>query len=211
MKALIIIDMQNSFLPGGSLEVEEGDKIIPQINFIQDQFDVIVATQDWHPTNHVSFAQNHEGKNTFDVIDLENGTKQVLWPTHCVQGTEGAQFSKYLHTNKVNMIIRKGMDSKVDSYSCFFDNNKENDTGLHGYLKGLGVDEVYICGVAGDYCVNFSAMDASALGYKTYIITDAVKSVDEERFNTFIVPTLRVNGCKFVTSDNLWEKKKQQP
>lgn len=207
MKALIIIDMQNSFLPSGSLAVYDGDKILPAINFVQEAFDVVVATQDWHPINHISFAQNHEGKNLFDVITLEDDTQQVLWPTHCVQGTPGAELSKYLHTNKINMIIRKGMDPKVDSYSCFFDNNKKNDTGLNGYLKGLGITDVYVCGLAADYCVYFSILDAISLGYNTHLITDATKAVSNEDFTLNKKPVLKNMGCKFVISDNLWDKK----
>lgn len=205
MKALIIVDIQNSFMPEGSLEVEDSDKIIPQINFIQDYFDIIIATQDWHPANHVSFISNHKDKELFNKIILENGSEQILWPKHCVQGTEGAQLSKYLHTNKINTIIRKGMNPNIDSYSGFFDNNQENDTGLHGYLKGLKITEVYICGIAADVCVYHTAKDALKLGYKTYLVTDAVKAVNNENFITKIIPDLRMSGCKYITSENLWE------
>ena len=189
MKALIIVDVQYDFLPGGSLAVAKGDEIIPVINYIQKDYDLLVATQDWHPDNHLSFASQHEGKLPFEVIDLF-GLEQVLWPDHCVQGSYGAEFSADLNMNRVEAIFRKGMERNIDSYSGFFDNGKRKDTGLAGYLKARKVDEVHICGLAADYCVYFTAMDALAEGFKTSIISKATKAIDKgafmEKKNEFI-------------------------
>ena len=185
MKALIIVDIQNDFLPNGSLAVPNGDLVIPIINKLQDKFDLIIATQDWHPNNHLSFASNHKNKNPFEVVDLY-GLKQVLWPNHCIQGTEGANF-------------RKGMDKTVDSYSGFFDNGRKTNTGLSGYLKDKGVDEVYICGLAADYCVYYTAKDAKHEGFETYYIVDATKAISEETF-TKAVEDLKINGVHIVKS-----------
>ncbi|MEI5984775.1 UNVERIFIED_CONTAM: pncA [Trichonephila clavipes] len=189
MKALIIVDVQYDFLPGGSLAVAKGDEIIPVINYIQKDYDLLVATQDWHPDNHLSFASQHEGKLPFEVIDLF-GLEQVLWPDHCVQGSYGAEFSEDLNMNRVEAIFRKGMERNIDSYSGFFDNGKRKDTGLAGYLKARKVDEVHVCGLAADYCVYFTAMDALAEGFKTNIISKATKAIDKgafmEKKNEFI-------------------------
>ncbi|WP_282629796.1 bifunctional nicotinamidase/pyrazinamidase [Empedobacter sedimenti] len=182
MKALIIVDMQYDFLPGGALAVNEGDQLIDRINKLQDKFDLVVATQDWHPANHKSFASQHSGKVPFDVIEL-NGTKQVLWPDHCVQGTKGAELHKDLKQNKISAIIRKGMNPNVDSYSAFFDVNKKNPTGLDGYLKDHNVTSVYICGLAADYCVYYTAKDALALGYTTNILEGSTRAINPEYFD----------------------------
>jgi nicotinamidase/pyrazinamidase len=183
MKSLIIVDIQNDFLPGGTLAVNNGDEIIPVVNQLQQCgcFDLIIATQDWHPQNHGSFASNHPGKKTFDKILLA-GQEQILWPDHCVQETAGASFPKLLGEKKIEAIFRKGMDKTIDSYSGFFDNGKKKDTGLAAYLKGRNVDEVFITGLAGDYCVFFSAMDSVECGFKTLIIEDAIRSIDEIEF-----------------------------
>ncbi len=189
MKALIIVDVQYDFLPGGSLAVAKGDEIIPVINYIQKDYDLLVATQDWHPDNHLSFASQHEGKLPFEVIDLF-GLEQVLWPDHCVQGSYGAEFSEDLNMDRVEAIFRKGMERNIDSYSGFFDNGKRKDTGLAGYLKARKVDEVHVCGLAADYCVYFTAMDALAEGFKTSIISKATRAIDKgafmEKKNEFI-------------------------
>lgn len=198
MKALIIVDIQNDFLPNGSLAVPNGDLVIPIINKLQDKFDLIIATQDWHPNNHLSFASNHKNKNPFEVVDLY-GLKQVLWPNHCIQGTEGANFSPELNTNLIAAIFRKGMDKTVDSYSGFFDNGRKTNTGLSGYLKDKGVDEVYICGLAADYCVYYTAKDAKREGFETYYIVDATKAISEETF-TKAVEDLKINGVHIVKS-----------
>lgn len=146
MKALLLIDIQNDFLPGGSLAVPNGDEIISLCNDLQKHFDLVVATQDWHPASHESFASNHSNKKPFDVIDL-NGMRQVLWPSHCVQETAGAEFSAQLNMNKVEAIFRKGMDAELDSYSGFYDNGHRKPTGLADYLRGRNVAEVYLAGL----------------------------------------------------------------
>lgn len=179
MKALIIVDIQNDFLPGGALAVKEGDAVIPVINKLQTHFDLVVATQDWHPPDHKSFASSHLGKKIFDEIILD-GLLQVLWPDHCVQETKGAEFSSLLNTKKIEAIFRKGMDKNIDSYSGFFDNGKKKATGMDAYLKGRGITEIYVTGLAADYCVNFTASDGLYLGFESTIITDATRPIDEE-------------------------------
>ena len=183
-KALIIVDVQNDFCEGGALAVPEANSIIPYINLLleENQYDEIVLTQDWHPANHKSFASQHEDKVPFDVIEL-NGTQQVLWPDHCVQGTKGAELHKDLKQNKISAIIRKGMNPNIDSYSGFFDVNKKNPTGLDGFLKDHNVTSVYICGLAADYCVYYTAKDALALGYTTNILEGSTKAIDVTHFD----------------------------
>ena len=181
MKALLIVDIQNDFLPGGRLAVNQGDTIIPDINSIQPYFDIVIATQDWHPENHKSFAKNHIGKKEFETVDL-NGLPQVLWPVHCVQGSYGAQFAGTLHTHAVSAIIRKGMNPEVDSYSGFYDNGKRNATGLSGLLNELQVHDVYVCGLAADYCVYYTAKDAVQNGFNTFFIEDATRAIDENNY-----------------------------
>lgn len=181
MKALVIVDIQNDFLPGGALAVDRGDEVIPFINNIQKDYDVVVATQDWHPDNHRSFASQHVGRNVFDIVGL-NGLEQVLWPDHCVQGTKGAEFSDALNQNKIEAVFRKGMEVEIDSYSGFFDNGHLKSTGLHGFLKERNVTEVHFCGLAADFCVYFSAMDALDLGYVSCIISKATKAIDKSGY-----------------------------
>lgn len=180
-KALIIVDIQNDFLPNGKLAVNQGNEIIPIINNLQNNFDLIIATQDWHPANHKSFAANHKDKKEFEIIDL-NGLPQVLWPIHCVQGTKGAELNSELNTDAISMIIRKGMDVETDSYSAFFDNDKRNKTGLHGYLQEHNVSEVYVCGLAADYCVYYTGKDAADLGYTVFYIENATKYISEDSY-----------------------------
>lgn len=188
--ALIIVDIQNDFLENGSLAVPNANEVIPVINQLQNQFDLIVATQDWHPHNHKSFASQHDDKFEFDIIDL-NGLEQVLWPDHCVQGTFGAEFHKDLNTNKIEAIFRKGMDKEVDSYSGFYDNGRRKNTGLLGYLKDRNVNEVSIAGIASDFCVIFTAYDALDLGFKTNIIENGSRPIHAENWeiikNEFVV------------------------
>jgi nicotinamidase/pyrazinamidase len=180
MNALLLIDIQNDFLPGGSLAVPEGDEIIEIVNEIQEKFDLVVATQDWHPVNHKSFAINHD-KQLFDVIELA-GMQQVLWPAHCVQNSYGAELSEKLLMGKVESIFRKGTNPEIDSYSGFFDNGHLKSTALADYLKGRQVDTVYLAGLAGDYCVYYSAKDALLQGFKTFIIEDATRPIDSVGF-----------------------------
>ena len=181
MKALLLIDIQNDFIPGGSLAIPSGDEIISVVNDLQGKFDLVVATQDWHPKNHNSFASNHSNKKPFEAVDL-SGLRQVLWPDHCVQGTFGAAFSEQLNLNKVEAIFRKGTDKEIDSYSGFYDNGHLKSTALAEYLKGKTTDEVYIAGLAADFCVYYTAKDALLEGFKTYIIEDAVRAISNEAF-----------------------------
>ena len=181
MNALLLIDLQNDFIPGGALAVPGGDEIINVINNLQSHYDLVVATQDWHPANHKSFASQHEGKQVFDKIEL-NGLEQVLWPDHCVQGTKGAAFSPKLEMNRVETIIRKGTDADIDSYSGFYDNGHLKSTGLSDYLRGKGVTNVYLAGLAGDYCVYFTAKDAITESFQTYLIEDAIRSINNNDF-----------------------------
>jgi nicotinamidase/pyrazinamidase len=177
MLALIVVDIQNDFTPGGTLAVPEGDKIIPLVNELQNSFDLVVATQDWHPPTHKSFASNHPGKKPFENITL-HGLDQVLWPDHCVQGTPGAQFHEALHSAKIEAIFRKGMDPEIDSYSGFFDNGYKKSTGLAGYLRERKVTKIFVCGLASDYCVFYTVKDALRENFDTYFIEDATRPID---------------------------------
>jgi nicotinamidase/pyrazinamidase len=177
MKALLIVDVQYDFLPGGALAVNDGDLIIPVINKLQEKFDFIVATQDWHPANHGSFAANHQGKNPGDFVQLGN-VDQVLWPVHCVQESQGAAFHKDLEQARWKYIIRKGTHPHVDSYSGFFDNDRRENTGLRQYLKEYGIEEVVVTGLATDYCVKFTVLDAIKEGFEATVVTDATKAVN---------------------------------
>lgn len=177
MKSLILVDIQNDFLPGGALAVPRGDEVIPVANRIMPAFDLVVATQDWHPAEHGSFASRHPGRKVGDLIEL-NGLPQVLWPDHCVQETRGAAFADSLDLSRVKRVFRKGTDAGIDSYSGFFDNGHRKSTGLDDYLKGQGVDEVFIMGLATDYCVKFTALDARQLGFKVNLVLDGVRGVE---------------------------------
>jgi nicotinamidase/pyrazinamidase len=177
MKALVLVDLQNDFCPGGALAVPEGDHTIPAANRLQTRFPLIVATQDWHPADHGSFAANHPGKRPGDVVELA-GLQQILWPVHCVQGTPGAELHPNLMKSRVARIFRKGTDRDVDSYSGFFDNGRRKATGLKDYLDSLSVTEVYVCGLATDYCVKFTALDAVDLGFKAFFVEDASRAVN---------------------------------
>lgn len=198
MNALIIVDVQNDFLPGGALAVKEGDVIIPVINNLQNKFDLVVATQDWHPFDHKSFASSHPGKKVFEEISLD-GVAQVLWPGHCVQESVGAQFSSLLHTRNIEAIFRKGMDINIDSYSGFFDNGKKKATGMGAYLKGRGITHIYVAGLAADYCVNLTALDGLELGFESTIITDATRGINPENFKK-ILESFKERGGKETRS-----------
>ena len=191
--ALIIVDMQNDFLPGGALAVAGGDIIIPEINRLTIEYDLVVATQDWHPHNHGSFASQHEGARPFDMGQL-GGMPQVMWPDHCVQGSFGADLTRELDQERVEAIFRKGMNPEIDSYSAFFDNGKLKATGLEGYLRGRGVAEVHICGLAADYCVWYTAKDAIELGFEAVIMLDAVKAINPEEFEKIKQEFLGLGG-----------------
>jgi len=177
MKALILVDIQNDFLPGGALAVPNGDAVIPVANRLQPMFPLVVATQDWHPANHGSFAANHPGKKVFEQIDL-NGLPQTLWPVHCVQGTAGAELAPGLNREHIAKIFQKGTDAGIDSYSGFFDNGHRRATGMAEWLKARGVTEVHVCGLATDYCVKFTALDAASSGFKTHLVEDASRGVN---------------------------------
>jgi len=177
MNALILVDIQNDFLPGGALAVPEGDAVIPVCNAIRDRFNLVVATQDWHPRDHGSFAANHPGHSVRQTIDL-NGLKQILWPVHCVQNTPGAQFAKDLRMLPTDRIFQKGTDPAIDSYSGFFDNGHRKSTGLDAFLKNKSVTDVFVAGLATDYCVKFTALDARSLGYNVHLVVDACRGVN---------------------------------
>lgn len=181
MKALLLIDIQNDFMPTGSLAVPNGDKIVAPVNAVQLHFDLVIASQDWHPASHVSFANNHLGKKEFEIIQLE-GLEQTLWPAHCVQNTTGAEFHPNLHTQKVETIFRKGTNPALDSYSAFYDNAHQKSTGLAGYLKEKGITELYFTGLAADICVYFSIKDALAEGFECVVFEDAVRALDENTY-----------------------------
>jgi nicotinamidase/pyrazinamidase len=176
MRALILVDIQNDFCPGGALAVADGDAVVSIANRLMTTVDLVVATQDWHPENHGSFASNNPGRQVFDLGDL-GGLPQVMWPTHCVQWTGGAQFHPGLNTRRIARIFPKGTDPAIDSYSGFFDNGKRKATGLGEWLKTQAVDEVLICGLATDYCVKATAIDAAQLGFRTVLIEDACRGV----------------------------------
>lgn len=193
MHALILVDIQNDFLTGGSLAVPLGDEIILLINELQSAFQLIVATQDWHPSNHKSFASNHTDKVPFDKVML-HGMEQVLWPDHCVKGSHGAEFHPDLDMNNVEAIFRKGMDSDIDSYSGFFDNGHKKSTGLAGYLREKKVNRVYVCGLAADYCVSYTARDALKENFETYIIEDATRAIEPTGFEKMKDEILSTGG-----------------
>ncbi|MAC81997.1 MAG: nicotinamidase/pyrazinamidase [Rhodobacteraceae bacterium] len=176
MHALLVIDVQTDFCPGGALAVEGGDAIVPRINAMMDDFDAVLLTQDWHPAGHSSFADSHPGKSPFQVIDMPYGP-QVLWPIHCVQGTEGAAFHPDLRTDG-DLIIRKGFRPGIDSYSAFFENDHETPTGLDGYLRTRGITRLTMVGLALDFCVNFSAVDAVKLGFEVTVDIAATRAID---------------------------------
>jgi nicotinamidase/pyrazinamidase len=177
MKALIIVDVQNDFCPGGALPVPKGDEVVPVINRLQREFELVVATHDWHPLNHGSFAANHTGRSPGEQIELA-GLPQILWPVHCVQCTPGAELHPGLDRSRIARVFPKGTDADVDSYSGFFDNGRRSATGLGEYLASQGVAEVYVCGLATDYCVKCTALDAVGLGFRTHLIEDACRGVE---------------------------------
>jgi nicotinamidase/pyrazinamidase len=179
MKALIIVDLQNDFLPGGALPVPHGDEVIPVANELQRRFDLVVATQDWHSPDHGSFAANHPGKKPGDRIILD-GIEQILWPVHCVQNTHGAEFASSFDTSRIARVFHKGIDPKIDSYSTFFDNAHRRHTGLADYLKKRSIKDIYLMGLALDYCVKYSALDARYLSLNTHVIIDGCRGIELE-------------------------------
>ena len=176
-EALIVIDIQNDFCPGGALAVADGDKIINRVNGLMDDFATVVLTQDWHPADHSSFASNHPGKAPFETLTMSYGP-QTLWPDHCIQGTAGAEFHPDLRTEPAQLIIRKGFRAGIDSYSAFFENDHSTTTGLNGYLSARGVSAVTLVGLATDYCVAYSALDAARLGLQARVLLGACRGID---------------------------------
>ena len=174
---LIVVDVQNGFTPGGNLAVANADEIIPKINQLAQKFEHIVLTQDWHPVQHISFADNHPNKKPFETIELDYG-RQVLWPKHCVQGTRDAEFHPHLNIPTAQLIIRKGCHQNIDSYSAFMEADRKTPTGLNGYLREHQINTVFIVGIATDFCVAWTAIDAAELGFDTYVIEDACKGID---------------------------------
>lgn len=201
MKTLIIIDVQNDFMPGGQLEVPHGNQMVPVINKILGYFDIVLATQDWHPKEHKSFASNHFGKKPFDRMVL-NGVQQTLWPDHCIQGSYGAELHKDIDSNRIAAIFRKGMDPEIDSYSGFFDNNHESNTGLSGYLKEKGVTEIHFCGLAADICVYYSILDSILEGFTSVLVEDASQPLYPDKFEDVKCELAKL-GVRIANSDEL--------
>jgi nicotinamidase/pyrazinamidase len=177
MRTLLVVDVQNDFLPGGALAVQHGDEVIPFINRLMPRFDRVVATQDWHPANHGSFASQHPGRRTGEVIDLD-GLPQILWPDHCVENTHGAALADRLDRSRIHHLVRKGTDPRIDSYSGFFDNGHRKSTGLAEYLRRQDARELVIAGLTTDYCVRFTALDARELGFEVRVVLDAIRGVE---------------------------------
>ena len=177
MRALVVVDVQNDFMPGGALAVPGGDQVVPVANRLMRKFNVVTATQDWHPVDHGSFASQHSKHGAGDVINL-NGLDQILWPDHCIQGTAGAAFAPDLDTTLIGKVFYKGTDASIDSYSAIFDNGHRKSTGLSEYLKEKQVNEVYVTGLATDYCVRYTVLDAQSLGFATKIVLDGVRAVE---------------------------------
>jgi nicotinamidase/pyrazinamidase len=202
-RALLVVDVQNDFCPGGSLAVEQGDRVVPIINALMPGFSLVVATQDWHPPGHVSFASSHAGRKPLDVVQA-GSIQQVLWPDHCVRGTPGAELHPRLDTGRVGLLLHKGMQTGLDSYSAFFENDHRTDTGLRHYLKGLKVREVVVCGLATDYCVLSSAMDARRLGFRVILVSDACRGVNfPEGSIARALQTMKDAGIRVTTSAEL--------
>ncbi len=207
MKALLLIDLQIDFCPGGALEVKEGDQVIPIANSLMEQFDLVVATQDWHPADHGSFAANHPWRKPGQVIDL-HGLPQVLWPIHCVQGSFGANFHPTLNQAGIDKVFVKGTDPTIDSYSGFFDNGHRKATGLGDYLREQGVTQVFVLGLATDYCVKFTALDAIELGFDTSLIEDASRGVNlNEGDVQQAIAEMRSKGVNIIQSSSILDKK----
>jgi nicotinamidase/pyrazinamidase len=174
---LLIIDVQNDFCPGGALAVADGDAVVPVVNRLAERFDHVVLTQDWHPSGHSSFATSHPGAAPFEAIGMPYG-QQTLWPDHCVQGTPGAAFHPQLKTERAELVIRKGFRPAIDSYSAFHENDQRTPTGLAGYLRERGLQRIFMAGLATDYCVHYSAVDARRLGFETVVIEDGCRAID---------------------------------
>ncbi len=202
MKALLVVDLQNDFCPGGALAVPDGDTIVPTVNNLVNVFDAVIQTQDWHPAGHSSFASSHAGKEPYDTVEMDYGT-QVLWPDHCIQGSMGAEFHPELNTMKTQVIIRKGFRKAIDSYSTFFENDQETTTGLTGYLEQRGITDLYTVGLATDFCVKWSILDGIDEGFNMHIVNDAVKGIDLDGSLDAAWDEMKEKGVDIVTSDDL--------
>lgn len=200
--ALIVVDVQNCFVPGGTLAVEDGHAVVPVINQLGKCFDNVVLTQDWHPPHHASFASSHKGKAPFETTELSYGT-QVLWPDHGVQGTEDAEFVKELTLPHASLIIRKGIHKEIDSYSAFFEADQKTPTGLQSYLKERGISTVYVVGLATDFCVAWTAMDAAKCGFTTLVIEDACRGINMDGSLDAAWNAMSEAGIKRIQSSSL--------
>ncbi|MEQ8800255.1 MAG: bifunctional nicotinamidase/pyrazinamidase [Salinisphaeraceae bacterium] len=202
-EALILVDIQNDFLPGGALAVPEGDAVIPVVNRLQSGFDIVVASQDWHPADHLSFASQHEAMTPFEVTEVD-GLTQILWPDHCVQYSHGAEFAPDLNMGRVDAVFRKGTDRRIDSYSAFHDNGHRNTTGLADWLRARDVTAVTLAGLAADVCVYFTAMDAVNEGFATRLVSDGTRGVDLQPGDVdSAFERMRAAGVEIVTSERL--------
>lgn len=201
MKTLVIIDIQNDFTPGGALAVPGGNEILATVNRLQHEFDLVIATQDWHPRDHSSFASNHRDKKEFEKIEW-HGQEQILWPIHCVQNSHGANFHAGLETARIETIFRKGTNNAIDSYSGFYDNAHLKSTGLAGFLNEKGANELYFCGLAAEYCVYFSILDALQEGFDSYLIEDATRALNNSDFEVAKKDILEKGG-KIILSSRL--------
>lgn len=200
--ALLVIDVQNDFIPGGQLAVPEGDLIVPLINRLAGQFTQVVIAQDWHPAGHASFATSHPGRQPYDVIQLPYG-EQTLWPDHCIQGSRGAEFHSGLDLPHAQLIIRKGCNPDIDSYSAFLEADRVTTTGLAGYLKERGIDTVYMVGLALDFCVMFSALDARAAGFNAFVVLDACRAIDLNGSLAAAIERMQLAGVGLIQSTEI--------
>jgi nicotinamidase/pyrazinamidase len=200
--ALLVIDVQNDFIPGGNLAVPEGEQIVPLINQLARQFEQVVIAQDWHPAGHASFASSHPGRKPYDVIQLPYG-EQTLWPDHCVQATAGAEFHSGLDLPHAQLIIRKGCNPDIDSYSAFLEADRSTTTGLAGYLKERGIDTVYMVGLALDFCVMFSALDARSAGFNAFVVLDACRAIDLDGSLAVAIERMQTAGVGLIQSSEL--------
>jgi len=198
--ALVIIDVQHDFCPGGALAVADGDAVVPIVNRLQSAFPLRILTQDWHPADHMSFADNHQGAEPFSMTEMPYGP-QILWPSHCIQGTQGAELHKDLETGSASIIIRKGFRPEIDSYSAFFENDRNTPTGLKGYLKDLGITSLAMAGLATDFCVRYSAVDAAKLGFDVTLIEDACRAIDMNGSLTEAMKDMADHGVTLATSE----------
>ncbi|MFZ5476761.1 MAG: bifunctional nicotinamidase/pyrazinamidase [Myxococcota bacterium] len=203
MEALLVVDVQNDFCPGGALAVPDGDAVVPVINALIARAPHVLQTQDWHPRGHVSLASTHAGRKPYDVVVTPYG-EQILWPDHCLAGTRGAAFRDDLDTTRTELVLRKGHRVGVDSYSAFYENDHATPTGLHGYLSERGIRRVVLCGLATDFCVKWSATDARRLGYDVVVVRDAVRGIDVAGSLARAWEEMRAAGVTFARAEEVW-------